>query len=474
MSNRHPAVVSAAGHESGPATREPTVAGIREVDLKPPDLGESGWLGVLPSRAAQPALEGEIDCDYAVVGAGFAGLAAARRLRQLDPGAEVVLLEAREVAQGPAGRNSGFMIDLPHALGGGGYAGADIRDRQSIRLNRGAIEFVAAAVREYDLPDEAFRRAGKVNAAATAAGARHNRDYARHLERLGEACEWLDATAMRELCGSTYYRGGLRTPGTAVLQPALFVRGVADALRERGDCRLYENTPVTGFERRGQRWRLRTPGGAVTAARVILAVNGLIETFGFYRQRLMHINLYGSMTRALNADEIEALGGTENWGLTPADPIGSTLRRIDGSGGTRLVIRNRCTYEASLELPADRLDDVARDHDRTFSARFPMLGQVEMEYRWSGRLCLSRNDAWALGRLDEGLYSACCQNGLGIARGTIAGIVVAEQASGWQGDSLLPEFNALEAPAKLFPEPFMSLGARAAIRLREWRAGREV
>ncbi len=132
----------------------------------------------------------------------------------------------------------------------------------------------------------------------------------------------------------------------------------------------------------------------------------------------MHINLYGSMTRKLDDAEIDALGGVPNWGFTPADPIGSTLRRIDSSdGGTRLVIRNRCTYEASLRLPSNRLQDIAADHRRTFQARFPMLPRMEMEYCWSGRLCLSRNEVWALGELQPGLFSACCQNGLGATRG---------------------------------------------------------
>ncbi len=447
---------------------------MQPVDGKPADLGVSGWLGILSPRAARPSLEQDTECDYLVVGAGFAGLAATRRLRQLDADADIVVLEAREVAEGPAGRNSGFMIDLPHALGGGGYAGSDERDRASIRLNRAAIEFAAAAVAEFELPAEALRRSGKVNAAASTVGERHNREYARHLEHLGEACEMLDAADMAAICGSNYYRNGLRTPGTAVLQPAMFVRGLADGLAGQARCRLYENSPVTGFERRGERWRFTTPRGAVSATRVILAVNGLVETFGFFRRRLMHINLYGSMTRALEPAEIESLGGTRNWGFTPADPIGSTVRRIDGSGGTRLVIRNRCTYESSLALPADRLDGIVPDHARTFAARFPMLRGIEMEYCWSGRLCLSRNDAWALGRLDDGLYSACCQNGLGVARGTIAGIVSAEMASGCEQDTLLPDFPRRDLPAKLFPEPFMTLGARAAIRLREWRAGREL
>ncbi|MDH3760877.1 MAG: FAD-binding oxidoreductase [Gammaproteobacteria bacterium] len=447
---------------------------MTHVVQKPADLGISGWSAILPPRQARPALEQDIDCDYLVIGAGFAGLSAVRRLRQLEPQANVVLLEALEIACGPAGRNSGFMIDLPHALSSGSYEGDSSQDLRNIRMNRAAIAFAADAVSEYGFDDESFEPCGKINAAAGKLGRDHNRNYAAHLDSLNEPYELLDASAMRDVCGSDYYIGGLRTPGTAIIQPARYVRGLADALVTQAGCRLFENSPVQELTRLGETWMARTARGSVCANRVLLAVNGLIETFGFYRNRLMHINLYASMTRELDSKEIAALGGIERWGFTPSDPLGSTVRRIDGSGGARLVIRNRCTYEAALSLPEDRLARIADDHRRTFDARFPMLKHVEMEYSWSGRLCLSRNDAWALGELEAGLFSACCQNGLGTTRGTIAGIVAAEMASDSREASLIPDFPAQPLPQRLFPEPFMTLGARSVIRLKEWRAGREL
>lgn len=444
------------------------------VELKPADLGISGWNAVLPPRPAKAALERDIECDYLVIGAGFAGLAAARRLRQLEPRARVVLLEAHEVATGPAGRNSGFMIDLPHALASGSYAGDHSQDLRNISMNRAAIAFAADAAAEYGFADEAFETSGKINAAAGRLGNRHNQDYARHLQALSEPFELLDAAAMRDVCGSDYYLGGLYTPGTVMLQPALYIRSLADALGRQSGCSLFENSPVHELLRIGEDWMARSNTGSVRAARVLLAVNGLIESFGYYRHRLMHINLYASMTRELSAAEVEALGGVDRWGFTPSDPLGSTVRRINGSGGPRLIIRNRCTYEASLGLPSERLQRITRDHRRTFDARFPMLKQVGLEFCWSGRLCLSRNDVWAIAELEPGLFSACCQNGLGTTRGTIAGIVAAELASSVDQPSLIPEFPVQAPPQRLLPEPFMTLGARGVIRFRELQAGREL
>ncbi len=447
---------------------------MSRVNLKPADLGDSGWNAILPDRQAQPSLEQDIDCDYLVIGAGFAGLSAARRLRQLEPRADIVILEAREIASGPAGRNSGFMIDLPHALSSGSYEGDSSQDLRNIHMNRAAIAFAADAVSEYGFDSETFEASGKINAAAGKLGQQHNRNYAAHLDSLGEPYELFDASAMRDICGSDYYLSGLRTPGTAIIQPAGYVRKLADALVAKQGCGLFENSPVCELTRRGEFWKAGTASGSVRAGRVLLAVNGLIETFGYYQHRLMHINLYASMTRELSAQEVELLGGVERWGFTPSDPLGSTVRRINGSGGARLIIRNRCTYEADLNLPGDRLKRIAADHRRTFDLRFPMLKHVEMEYSWSGRLCLSRNDAWALGEINQGLFSACCQNGLGTTRGTIAGIIAAEMACDSSEASLIPDFPTQPPPQRLFPEPFMTLGARSVIRLKEWRAGREL
>ena len=73
---------------------------------------------------------------------------------------------------------------------------------------------------------------------------------------------------------------------------------------------------------------------------------------------------------------------------------------------------------------------MGRAHDRAFAARFPMLSGVAMEYRWGGRLCLSLNGSPAFGEVAEGLYAACCQNGLGTVKGTLAGMLAADLAAG--------------------------------------------
>lgn len=443
----------------------------RRVRRLPKDPGPAPWNALLPPRAPGPALSAAVVADWLVIGAGFAGLAAARRLTQLRPGDRIVLLEATRIGDGPVGRNSGFMIDLPHRLTSEDYAGAAELDRIETAQNRAAIRFAAEAVADYHLSEEAFAPVGKINAAATEKGARANRAYAQHLRRIGEPSDWLDAEEMRRLTGTDYYLGGLFTPGTAMLQPALYARGVADALGRT--IAIYERSPVTAVRRAGAEWRAETPGGSVTAPRVILAVNGHAESFGYFRRRLVHIHLYGSMTRALTDAEIRTLGGERRWGLTPSDPMGSTIRRISGTGGDRIVVRNRASYSPTLEIGAATVAQMGRSHDAGFRARFPGLADVAMEHRWGGRLCLSLNSAPAFGAVEEGVFAACCQNGLGAARGTLSGFCAAELAADAESP-LAAQLLAEGAPKSLPPEPIAALGATATLRWKEWRAGREL
>ena len=438
-----------------------------------PDLGESGWLGILPSRSAQPALESDIEADYCIVGAGFAGLTAARRILQLEPTASVVILEATTVASGPAGRNSGFMIDLPHLLSSRSYAGQADSDKRDIRLNRNAIQFVRDMVDEFQLSEEVFRPEGKINASASQGGVTANQAYADHLEKLGEACQLLDASEMQAIAGSDYYVGGLQTPGTAMIQPAMLIRGFAEGLASNPQVSLYECSPVVSLKKQAERWKISTQNGSVLASKAILAVNGFIENFGFYQHRLMHINLYASMTRILTKDEVSNLGGNQRWGFTPSDPFGSTVRRISDTGGDRLIIRNHFSYDPSLKPDNNQLGKASKDHDEAFRARFQMLSDVSMQYRWSGRLCLSRNHVWALGEVTDNIFSACCQNGLGTTKGVVAGVIAAEMACDQRSDSLMPDFRKEELPKKLFPEPLMTIGARTYLKIRDWRAGKD-
>lgn len=437
----------------------------------PVHRGPAAWSVILPGQPDPVALTGDIMADFAVVGGGFAGLSAARRLWQLNPGASIVVLDASRLAEGAAGRNSGFMIDLPHELTSDDYAGQG-DDRAMIALNRQAISFARDAVEAYGIDRNFFDPAGKINGAVSETADALNRSYAQHLASMGEACEHLDAQAMLSLTGSRHYRSGLYTPGTVMLQPAGYIRSLGEGLRRDG-VGVYENTPVTALDRQDGVWTLTTPKGRVRAAKVILANNGHLESFGFARNRLMHVFLYASMTVELDAGTLRTLGGAPRWGITPADPMGTTMRRIDtGQGGNRIITRTCATFAPDMQTSDADLQRAARVHRQKFDERFPQLKGVRMEHSWAGHLCLSRNGVAVMRQLDEGLYSACVQNGLGTARGTLTGIGAAELASGVDS-AITRHFLAEAPPTRLPPEPFSTIGANAYLRWKEWRAAAE-
>src|ERR1700730_16007871 len=81
----------------------------------PPAWGTPPWAidFAPPPRPLPP------EADVVIVGAGFAGLAAAGWLRLLDPAKSVVVLEAQHIGAGASGRTGGMALaetaagDLP-------------------------------------------------------------------------------------------------------------------------------------------------------------------------------------------------------------------------------------------------------------------------------------------------------------------------------------------------------------------------
>jgi len=428
----------------------------------------SAWVALLPQRTPHPALSGKLKVDIAIVGGGFAGLAAARRLTQRDPTLRIALLEAQEISQGATGRNSGFLIDLPHEVSAEDYGGAGSgQDRPDILANRTAIALAREMAEENGWDRDIFDPCGKFNVAMGAKGDHHVQTYATQLKGLGEAHRVLNAQEIAEVTGSRAFSSAIYTPGTVMVQPAAYVRNVADLLAR--SIHLFENSPVQSMERKGAGWVVKTAKGTVHAGRVILATNGHAESFGLFRGQLLHVFTYASMTQAFDPAK---LGGERQWAATPASPMGTTLRRVQGRDGDRILVRSRYTYHASLEVSAADIASAGRVHDRKFADRFPMLAGVGMQYRWAGAMALTWNSVPAFGEIEPGLFAACACNGVGATKATANGIAAADAVLGVDS-TLLKNFRKNAAPRRLPPQPFLSIGAKANLKLREWGAGKE-
>jgi len=427
----------------------------------PEDDKTNGWSAILPERRPHPPLKGDVAADWIVLGAGYAGLAAARRLAENRPDEKIVLVEAGQAGENASGRNSGFGIDLPHNVG----SSLDELEgsHRFMRLARMALDHLEEIVTTHGIECD-WRRAGKYHAAVSPRGTREVLEpFARELEALGEPHHWVEGDSLRARLGTDHFTAAVYTPGCVLMNPAALCRGLADTLPS--NVTVHEHSPVTEavFENGAH---LSTREGAVRAPRMILAANGFSEQFGLYPRRFLHLIAHASLTRRLNEDERAAYGVTEPWGLTPANAFaGITMRYTDDH---RILIRQGLSYRPGQRIAAGEQAAVGKHHKALFDQRFPMLKGVGIEHTWSGFVCLSRNGAPAFGQIAPNIWSAACQNAVGVTKGTFGGLLVADLATG-RDTPMIGDMMSLGAPAVLPPRPFLDVGVRARFAWELWR-----
>lgn len=433
----------------------------------PRDDGSCGWLATAPPPGPVRRLTGNQEADAVVIGAGFTGLAAARRLAELSPDSRIVLVDAGRLGGGASGRSSGFVVDMA-------YFTAVMTDDEadaSIRLARAGIDELARRV-DRDAIDCDWDSTGWLHVAAGDAGLEDLAVLRRWLEGRSEPHQVLDADDLAAELGTGFYRQGVRLPGRPLVHPGKLVRGLGRSLPAAVE--LYEETPVLEQRRprRGGRpWRLATPDGEITAPRVLVTANGYSAALGLLGARVFPLLTYGSFTRPLTDDEAATLGGERRWGVLAQDPLGSSLRRLaDG----RLLVRNTLAYSPRLASPAAR-KRARQAHRRSLSVRFPELfptpESVPLEHTWGGVMGATPVRASYLGEPAPDLWAVAGFTGAGIAQGTALGRLLAEKALGAEESDLARDVAALPRPPRLPPDPFRSLGIRWRVRRMNDAAG---
>ncbi|RRW40649.1 FAD-binding oxidoreductase [Pseudomonas luteola] len=431
----------------------------------PADDNGCGWFDLSPSRQPRPPHRGWSSARWVVLGAGFTGLAAARQLALHYPNDEIVLIEAQQVGFGASGRNSGFAIDLPHDIGAPDYIGDLPTARMNLKLNLRAQGILKKLIAEHNI-DCQLRPDGKYQAAVEPKGLAVLEAYRSGLDKLDQPYQMIDGKDLPEHLGTHFYRKALFTPGTLLLQPAALAKGLAESLP--GNVTLYEGTVIKSLEQ-GDRITLRHAEGEIIADQLLLTNNAFASYLGFLPGRLLPIFTYASMTRSLTEEEQARLGGKSTWGIIPADPFGSTLRRTPDQ---RLLIRNSFSFNADGRANQSYLDRAGRQHRASFERRFPMLPNMPFEYTWGGSMCLSRNHSSHFGTLAPKIHAALCCNGLGITRGTITGTLLANWLAG-ERDELIEFLLSSPGPNRNPPEPLLSLGVNFNLHMGQRRAGLE-
>jgi glycine/D-amino acid oxidase-like deaminating enzyme len=413
-----------------------------------------GWNALLPARSPRPRAEGTIHCAYAVVGAGFTGLAAARRWALARPGDDVRVLDADLVGEGSPGRNSGFMLEI--ALAEDADAGSLARMEEVNALSRRAMGELAGLVAEHGI-DCGLAHRGTYRAAAGPRGAQAIEAYRRFLEGAGLRHERLDAEALAARLGTRHYRVGLHSPDCWLVQPAALIRGLADVLPE--NVRVHERSAVRALERDGSEWILRTDAATVRAPRVLLANNGWAAALHPGAGALTPVFTYAALTEPVDPG---VLGSDPEWGLLPAAKLGCTLRR---TADQRLLIRSRYSYRA--EVSNESIEAQLRG---SLARRWPVLAAVAFAHVWGGSTGVTLGGGPLLAELEPGLRVAAGCNGGGVVKGTLFGDVAARAALG----EAVPDLPALFGrPGRVPGEPLRRIGFGLFTELWRRQAGAE-
>jgi glycine/D-amino acid oxidase-like deaminating enzyme len=438
---------------------------MAKVKNTPADDATCGWFHLSQPRIARPAHSGIRSARWVVLGAGFTGLAAARQLALNFPDDEIVLIEAQEVGYGASGRNAGFAIDLPHDIGADDYIGDIKTAKISMELNLAGQSILKSLVEKHGIQCQ-FSMCGKYQAAIEDRGIAVLDAYRRGLDKLDQPYEMIEEKDLPQHIGTHFYRKALFTPGTALIQPAALVKGLADSLP--ANVTLYENTPITEVEY-GDKTILTHKNGRIVADKLLLTNNAFAMSFGFLKGRMLPIFTYASLTRQLTEEEQARLGGRPYWGVIPADPFGTTLRRTPDN---RLLVRNSFSFNADGRAHPKYLQRFKQRHKESFERRFPMLPDVDFEYTWGGSLALSRNHMAQFGQLSDNVYGALCCNGLGVTRGTVTGTLLADWLAG-KSNHLINFLLSSPGPNRNPPEPILSAGVNMNLLWGQCRAGKE-
>jgi glycine/D-amino acid oxidase-like deaminating enzyme len=419
---------------------------------------KSGWNALLPARAPNPKLAEKIEVDVAIVGAGFTGISAAKRWRELQPDATIALLDSSEIGEGNPGRNSGFLLEI--SLAEDADAKNIAKMAVSNKLISETMQHIVSEVQKSGM-DCDIKRAGTYRAAASDTGNRSLKKYQAFLEATKTPFEELDKNELKQRLGTSFYQAGLYSPHCYLVQPASVIRALATSLPN--DINLFENTAALNLTENKNGWTIKTAHGSIQSKKVVLANNAFSKDLGIGKSCLAAMYTYAGLTPQLEPGLLECLGSDKNWGLLPTHRLGSTLRRTaDG----RLLIRSHYGYEAESSINVIR----AKLHSR-MQTRFPQLDQIVFEQIWGGAVGFTFNGGALWGEAKPDLFVSAGCNGGGTVKGTLLGRLLADLANGKE----VPNVAKLFGKASWMPpDPFRALGFHLASLLESIQGHKEL
>ncbi len=419
------------------------------------------WLEEAGAVAPAPPLDGDRDADVVIVGGGFTGLWAAWHVKQLQPEARVVLLEADSCGRGPSGRNGGFCnvmwFSLPSMRRRWGDAAALAIGRASDRAVHEIGEFC-----EREEVDAWFRMGGYLQ--VSTAGAHDEVPSAalgacQELGALG-AVQALSPPQVAARCASPAFRAGAFYPSSATLQPARLALGLRDRLLARG-VELFESTPVRALRDGPDGVEARTASGTVRARAAVVAIGGAATARrGPLRNRLTITSSHIVLTEPV-PDLLEEVGWTGGECITDCRTMLHYFRTTPdgriafGLGGGRISMGGRLRGKVEVD-PAV----VVRATER-LRAYFPGIEGRRITHAWGGPIDVSPTHLPVVVPLAGGrAFAAAGYTGNGVGPSHMVARTLAALALDRRDEySRLPLVDP--SPQRVPPEPFQWVGGSA-------------
>ena len=421
------------------------------------------WWDGLSRPEPEPPLETAITADYAIVGGGYTGLWTAYFLKQKQPNADVVLIEAQRIGHGASGRNGGWLMGTLEGLSDFADSKGELPAAARARLNTlvsRASQVLAAEGIECD-----FHHGGCVMAAA-----RHASQIARahetlaHFHRLGfseDDYRWLTPEALNARVQVANPGGAVFTPHVARIQPAKLVLGLARVVKSLG-VRVFEHTRARNIGP----GRVGCDRGGVSADHVVIATEGYSEAGNPLHRRMIPVQTGMVVTEPLSDAQWSDIGFHHNETFADFTRAATYLQR---TADQRLVIGARGNY-----LPGGRPQHALVDttsigqHRQQIALNlFPQLRGVRFTHNWGGSVGVARS--WHPHVIYDPFSKMGTAGGYlgeGVGASFLFGETLADLLTG--ASSALSEMPWVQRRAigelrRWEPEPFPHLGLKATM-----------
>ena len=425
-----------------------------------------GWINDLSPRSNIKTLEENQDCEWLIVGAGYTGLSAARKLSQLLPNQKIILVDAQLAGEGASGRNSGYLVDT--TLNDGFTSNKELENyKKKADIYELGIQVVKKFIKEYQV-DCDWNECGKYFASSKISDEKILINFSETLSKLSFEHKILDNQELSKKLGTSFYNIALFTKGGILIHPGKLVRAMIDTLPN--NVKLFENSPLISWKKNKDGVSCIFENANIKTKKIIFATNGFLKSLGIKENYNFPMTLTASMTRSLTNQEFESIGKPLEWGVLPVRPMGATIRMTKDR---KILIRNTAEVYNPYQMSQSELNKRKFKQVIGIKKRFPKLPNDVIESTWSGIVSRTRNSSQIFEKIDNNIFAVGCYNGSGIGVGTLFGEQIAIKAIN-ENTKEIEIIEARNKPTWLPPNPFLSLGVEARLIYERLRAKSEL